>query len=224
MSEVGPTPTTEHTYKEARRLRPLIIIAICVIALAAVTATNSGRATAQQQDPVASPTPTATTTPTATPTATPTPADNTPEQVPGACPGWPAFSKKLAKQPFTVGKLRGNASVSLVNGKLTLSIVFQGRRLSGKAGKLTLRGKLTFRTIEEHPLTKHTFRAYSGMRRLKSGTKSLKWTFTKKWCSTAPTTTEVWKLFLSARFNGVKVTGSDPLIKPFVIEVPAPVS
>jgi hypothetical protein len=62
------------------------------------------------------------------------------------------------------------------------------------------------------------------MRRLKSGTKSLKWTFTKKWCSTAPTTTEVWKLFLSARFNGVKVTGSDPLIKPFVIEVPAPVS
>jgi hypothetical protein len=94
-----------------------LLIAVVGTTLAAgffLLASINGPASAQQPDP--GPTPTAT--PTATPTVTPTPTPTPVTKVPSACPGWQAFHKTV-RSPFSVGKLRATATVTIVDGLMS---------------------------------------------------------------------------------------------------------
>jgi hypothetical protein len=207
-------------------VRPVIP---AVLAVAALFAIVSGPVAAQQSDP--GPTPTPTETPTATPepvaTATPTPTPTptvTPAVTPGFCAGWPAINKRLGKQPFAVGKFRGTATVSIVNGRLNLKVAYKGRRLSGKRGKLSLKATLLFRTINESPSSFHTFHSAKKHFSIKAGKRSVSRTFNRHWCVIPmPTLTEVWRLLLNSSFKGAKVPGGR-LIMPFVLVPPVVVT
>jgi hypothetical protein len=183
-------------------------LVILGIAAATLFAFASGPVAAQQSDP----------NPTPTPTPTPTPEANP------SVNGWPDIHKTLGKRTFTVGKVRATATITLVNGRLILKVPFKGRHLPAAVRKLSVKGTLVWRTIHESSTTGfklHPAKRFSGRDKRDVGKKQVKWTYTKSWSIPVPTVTEVWQLRISARFNGAKITGSDPLRMPFIVLVPA---
>jgi hypothetical protein len=209
-------------------------IAGCALALPAtiaVLAVVSGPVAAQEPDPnpTSTATPTATATPDVLPATTPVP---TPTVVATPMPtptpesgGWPVVHKVLAKQRFTIGRVRSSVLITLDNGKLTLKVSCRGRHLSA-VRRLSIKGKLIWRTVREPAPTGfklHPVRRFSGRDKLDAGKRKVKWTYSKSWSIPLPVVAEVWQLRLSARFNGSKITGIDPLPVPFPLLVPATV-
>jgi hypothetical protein len=197
-----------------------LLIAVVGTTLAAgffLLASINGPASAQQPDP--GPTPTAT--PTATPTVTPTPTPTPVTKVPSACPGWQAFHKTV-RSPFSVGKLRATATVTIVDGLMSVKVKVTGK-LRRPVKKLTLSGRLVHRNLSTLKFT--PFKSFRGRDKRDTGTRRVKWTFAPKgWCLPPQERTEVWQLRLHARLKAVRQSGRNDIMEPFPVVPPVAAS
>jgi hypothetical protein len=137
------------------------------------------------------------------------------------CPGWPAFQKTV-RSPFSVGKLRATATVTIVDGLMSVKVKVTGK-LRGPVQKLTLSGKLVHRDLSTLKFT--PFKSFRGRDKHDMGKRKVKWTFAPKgWCLPSQERTEVWQLRLHARLKAVRQNGRNDIMEPFPIVPPAATS